>query len=821
MGNQIRRSGRKMEKSAFYQFLHERIRVLDGAMGTMLQPLVKAGSCLEILNAEQPGQVRSVYSDYAQAGADIISTNTFGGSRIKLHEFGLGPRTAELNRSAAKDAKSAASGRALVAGVIGPTGKLIEPLGPLSFAEAVDVFREQAQALAEGGADCLLLETFSDLREIRAAILASTEAASLPILASMTFDENFTTFTGTDPVTAAVVLDAAGADAIGVNCSTGPEPMLEVLGRFAGATAKPLFAEPNAGLPRLDSGTARYDVPPEKMARFAVSFAEIGVSAIGTCCGSTPEHTRSIRRALGNRKPVARPVERLLRIASRFQTVSIGPGQPFCIIGERINPTNRPELAAAFRGGESGPILQEAQDQVREGAHALDVNAGVPGIDEAAALASAARRLSESARVPLCLDCTRPEALEAALREIPGKALINSVSGDAAKAAAILPLAAKYGAAVLCLAVDGRGIPKTAEERINVLRSVIEAAEAAGVPRSDLICDCLTLTVSTQPGRAAETLKALRMTSGELGLPTVLGVSNVSFGLPDRGPLNASFLSMAMASGLDAAILNPGDARMTETVRAASVLTLRDRDSLEYVRSAAARRRGSSGPTPVSAAAEEGPGGRVARAVLQGDRDAIGRLVAEALDAGETPADLNALRLVPAIQRVGRMYEAREIYLPQMILSAETMQKALAVLEPRLAGGREKHCGTVVICTVAGDVHDIGKNLVALFLRNRGFRVIDLGKDVPAGAIVERAVSVSADFVALSALMTTTVTEMPAVIRELRSAGCRARVIVGGAVVTREYAGSIGADGYAPDGPAAADLLSAWAGSEHPKGDTP
>jgi 5-methyltetrahydrofolate--homocysteine methyltransferase len=801
-----------MEKIAFSQLFKDRVLVLDGAMGTILQPLVKAGFCLESLNLDQPEQVRSVYAAYVDAGADIISTNTFGGNRIKLAEYGIGSKTVAINASAARDAKTVAAGRAFVAGTVGPTGKLIEPLGPLSFPEAVEVFREQAEALAEGGADFLLLETFSDLREIRAALHAIRDSITLPVLASMTFDEHFTTFTGTDPVTAAVVLDAAGADAVGVNCSTGPEPMLEVLGRYAGATAKPLFAEPNAGLPRLDPDGARYSVSPETMARFAVSFADIGASAVGTCCGSTPEHTRRIRQLIGKRKPVGRIVETRLRVASRFQTVPIGSGQPFCVIGERINPTNRSELAAAYRQGDTAAVLKEALDQAREGAHVLDVNAGVPGIDEAAALAAAARRLSESVRVPLCLDSTHPAALEAALREIPGKALINSVSGDAGKAAAILPLAARYGAAVLCLAVDGRGIPKTAEERIRVLRSIADAASAAGVPRSDLLCDCLTLAVSAEPGRAEETLKALRMTRGELGLPTVLGVSNISYGLPDRGVLNAAFLGMAMASGLDAAIMNPGDPRMTETVRAASVLTLRDRDSLEYVRSRSARKRQPAASFDASegASGDESPGGRVTRAVLQGDREGIERLVAVALDAGESPADLNATRLIPAIQRVGKMYETKEIYLPQMILSAETMQKALAVLEPRMAGADETRKGTVVICTVAGDVHDIGKNLVSLFLRNRGFRVVDLGKDVPAAVIAEKATSVGADFVALSALMTTTMTEMPVVIRALRDSGSGARVIVGGAVVTREYADSIRADGFAPDGVAAADLLASW-----------
>ena len=796
-----------MADRRFSTLFQDRIWVLDGAMGTFLQSRARPGACMELANLEEPELVRGAHSQYLEAGADILSTNTFGASSVKLDSFGLGRRAREINQQAARLARAAAGGKALVAGTIGPTGKLIDPLGPLTFEEAYESFREQAAALAEGGADCILLETFSDLREIKAALLAAREQSGLPVLASMTFEKDFLTFTGTDPETAATVLEASGADAIGVNCSTGPEPMLEVLGRYALTTDVPLFVEPNAGMPRLEGGIARFPVSPEEMARFAVRFADIGASLIGSCCGSTPEHTRRLKQALKGRKPVSRASASSFRLCSRVRSVSIGPGKPFCIIGERINPTNRKDLSAALANRDFGPVQEEAMRQVREGAGVLDVNVGLPGIDESSVLAGAVRLLSSTVQAPLCIDSTSSAAVEAALREIPGKPMVNSVNGDPKSLGSVLPLARRYGAAVLCLAVGSRGIPDSAEERIAVLKAIIDETARLGIPKSNLICDCLTLTVSAGQSRAEETLKAVRIVREELKLPTVLGVSNISFGLPDRSLINAAFLSMAMSAGLDAAILNPGDRRMMETARAASVLTLRDRDSRDFVLSHSRRRRGPEaaayGATPSADSA-----GRIYDAVLHGNRDGVGTLVRQALDEGRSASEINEASLIPAIREVGRMYESKEVYLPQMILSAETMQKAFQILEPRFGSSGVKHSGTVVLCTVKGDVHDIGKNLVGLFLRNNGFRVLDLGKDVPAEAVVESAVEHGADAVALSALMTTTMAEMPNVIRALRDAGSRAKVLVGGAVVTQAYAEAIGADGYTKDGAAAAGLLN-------------
>lgn len=796
-----------MDRVAFRQRLHNEVLILDGAMGTLLQPHFPSGTCLEMANLENPELVQRIYQAYQEAGADIVSTNTFGANRIKLGHFGLGKKVQEINTVSARLARKALSASIWVAGVIGPTGKLVEPLGDLSFDEAYHIFREQAISLAEGGVDCILLETFSDLREIKAAVMAVREHTALPILASMTFQSDYRTFTGTDPLTVAAVLMALDVDAIGVNCSMGPEPMLEILGQYALSTPLPLFVEPNAGLPQWKEGEIRYEVTPVDMAQYAFRFWEVGASIIGTCCGSTPEHTRAIKEALGNRKPVSRSISIPFRIASRVQTVSIGEGFPFCVIGERINPTHREDLIQALRSGNMQKIRDEAFQQVREGAKVIDVNVGVPGLDQTKILPQVIRSLSEGVIAPLAIDSTSPEAIALALREIPGKALINSVNGDPQSMHRILPLAKRYGAGVVCLAIDEKGIPFTAEERIQILRRIVEEAERVDIPKSDLIADPVTLTVSAEQKRAEETLHTIRRIKKELGLPTILGLSNISFGLPERSLLNATFLAMAMANGLDAAILNPGDSRVMDTIRAGSVLTLRDPDSKEFIRT---HRASKAKPSPTPQIEREGIGGKIAQAILSGDREGIGLLIEEALKQGLSAETINASYLIPAIREVGELYEKKAIFLPQMILSAETMQKALEILGPHFEKKEKEKKGKVIICTVKGDIHDIGKNIVALFLKNQGIDVLDLGKDVPCEVIVQKAMEVRADVVALSALMTTTMVEMPKVIQALRNSGAKAKVIIGGAVVTEEFAREIGADGYGKDGPSGANLVRMW-----------
>ncbi|MBN1781878.1 homocysteine S-methyltransferase family protein [bacterium] len=785
-----------MKKQEFKERLQDRILILDGVFGTMLQPHLPAGACVDHANLEKPDLVAEIHRAYRNAGADLLSTNTFGANRIKLDEFKLGHKTREINGAAVRLAAKHAEGR-LVTGVIGPTGRLVEPMGPLTFDEAYDVFREQALALAEGGIDLFLLETFSDLKEIRIALLAIRDNTDLPVMACMTYGEDFLTFTGTDPVTAANVLRSMGADAVGVNCSTGPEPMLEVLGRYAAFTDVPLLVEPNAGIPRLTGNTVSYSIGPDEMAGFAEKFVQIGANIVGTCCGSTPEFTARLSGTLKKSKPVPRHTAQTLSLSSRTRTVQIGPGLPFCIAGERINPTNREDLIEALTHDRISVLQNEARAETQEGAHLLDVNIGVPGLDDVAMMGKVIRGIENVSAAPLVIDSTNPAAIEAALRETPGKVLINSVHGSPESMETIIPLAARYGAGLLCLAVGESGIPKTAEERIDVLRQIIERTDAAGIPREHLICDCLTLTVSAQQKRAEATLKAIQLVKQDLGLPAILGVSNISFGLPERSLINATFLSMAMSAGLDAAIMNPGDMRMMETVRAASVLTVRDRDSRIFV-SSHQKKKKSSKPETDSAGKDSGES-PVYRAVLSGNRDEIASLVENELGQGASAFNINNDLLIPAIQEVGRQYDRKEIFLPQMILAAETMQKAFEVLEPHFGKGDVRTAGKVILCTVRGDVHDIGKNIVGLFLKNEGFEVIDLGKDVARDEIVARAKQHQADVVGLSALMTTTMTEMPGVIRALKEAELEAKTIIGGAVVTKTYAREIGADAYAKD----------------------
>lgn len=785
-----------MKKSEFKERLKNEILILDGVYGTMLQPHLPAGACVDKANLDQPELVGGVCQAYVDAGADLVSTNTFGANRIKLDEYGLGDRTTEINAAAAKITRQHAKNR-WVTGVIGPSGKLVEPLGDLTFDETYEVFKEQALALANGGADCFLLETFSDMKEIKIAVMAIRENTDLPIMACMTYGEDFLTFTGTDPVTAANVLISLGVDAMGVNCSTGPEPMLEVLGRYASFTDIPLVVEPNAGIPRMSGEKVSWDITPEQMAGYAENFVQIGANIVGTCCGSTPEFTKALYHTIKNRHPLSRQKQPGLSLSGRSQTVMIGSGLPFGIIGERINPTNRDDLADALTHDRISLIQKEAQDELREGAHLLDVNIGVPGLDDVAMMGRVVRGIENTAPVPLVIDSTNPKAIEAALRESPGKCLINSVHGSEESMNAIIPLAAKYGAGLLCLAVGEKGIPKTAEARLDVLKKIIERTDRAGIPRSHLICDCLTLTVSAQQKRAEATLKAIQMVKEDLGLPTVLGVSNISFGLPERSLINATFLSMAMAVGLDAAIMNPGDQRMMETVRAASVLSVRDKDSKAFV---ASHQKKKKSKKTDSGSEKDGPAIHpVYQAVISGNADEIENLVTAALDAGQTALSINNEMLIPAIQEVGRRYDRKEVFLPQMILAAETMQKGFAVLEPHFQHGDVHSAGKILLCTVKGDVHDIGKNIVGLFLKNEGFEVIDLGKDVTDQEIIRQTEVHSADVVGLSALMTTTMVEMPVVIEGLKSAGLKARTIVGGAVVTKTYAKEIRADAYAKD----------------------
>jgi 5-methyltetrahydrofolate--homocysteine methyltransferase len=769
------------------------IIIMDGGLGVLLQQHgLGIGQAPEELNLTRPDIVEACQRQFVEAGAQILLTNTFGGSRIKLEEHGLAERLDEINRFAVQIARRAAQGHSVwIAGSIGPGGKYLKPIGSLDFQPAYDSFTAQVQSLAAVEVDLLILETMSDIREARAALMAARENFAGPIIAQMTFGDGRNTITGTDPLTALTVFESLGADAFGINCSTGPEEILEAIKLVLTKTSLPLSVEPNAGMPRIHQGRTCFPASPEHMADYAVRFADAGVSLIGACCGASPDHIRAIAQALKGRQLGKRQIEPpRSRLTSRSRTVEIGPDLPTRLIGERINPTGR-----KIKEGKFLLLRQEAVDQVKAGADILDVNVGVPGIDEAEAMRRAIQEVQKAAEAPISIDSSSVAALEAALEEIEGKPLINSVTADDEKLAKVLPLAKRFGAAVLGLTLDDRGIPETAEERLSLARKIVSAALKIGIPREDVFIDPLTLTVSAEPKRSAKTLKALRLIKAELGVTTVMGVSNVSFGLPNRSLVNRAFLAMALESGLDLPIINPFSESAMQTIHACNLLLNRDPAARKFIELYGGAEEETSRGQADSRTLEQ----RLFDAILFGNRDAIADLVHQALKDGWEALKLNEQVLIPALQEVGRRFNQKEFFLPQVILAAETMQNAFAILRDRFPSDKAHHRGRVILATVKGDVHDIGKNIVSTVLQNYGWDVVDLGKNVDAREIVRQSKALAADFIGLSALMTTTMVEMGAVIHELKAAGIPVKVLVGGAVVSQDFADEIGADGYGKD----------------------
>jgi 5-methyltetrahydrofolate--homocysteine methyltransferase len=781
----------------FLQAIKERVLVLDGAMGTMLQARgLKAGGCPEEMNLVAPEVVEGIHREYAEAGADILVTNTFGGSRVKLAHYALEDRVAEVNARAVEIARKAAGRERFVAASIGPTGRFLEPVGDALFDEMVEVFGEQVAAFSDAGADLITLETFLDIRELRAAMVACRSFSRLPVIAQMTFDDGGRTVLGTPPEAAAVTLDALGADVIGSNCGLGPEGIFAVLEKMRSVTSRPLISQANAGLPELRGGVTVFPATPGEMTGYHEQMIALGVRVVGGCCGTTPAHIGAIRAALDGRDLSWSPPLRRGFLSSRTAVVPLGGEAPCAVIGERINPTGKKAYSAELREGKTAYIRREAQEQVAAGAALLDVNCGTPGIDEPAALERAVFALSGVASAPLVLDSSDPAALERGLKAADGKVLINSVSGEAKSLREILHLAKKYGAAVIGLALDEGGIPADAAGRLAVADKILAAARDAGLPPEDVVIDCLTLTVSAEQGQAPATLEALRRVRGELGLATVLGVSNISFGLPSRPVLSSAFFAMALEAGLSAAIVNPKDERMMDAYRAAMVLLGSDKRAEEYIAHYGAT---AAPPAVPAAAAPAGIRERLALAVIEGDHEGIVPLVEAALGEGLSPIDVSNEGLLPGLEEVGRRFAKNQVFLPQVMLSAETMHAAFARLKLEMKGTAVRSLGKILMATVEGDIHDIGKNIVCTLLENHGFEVIDLGKNVPAGRIIEQARALEVDAVGLSALMTTTLSQMQTTIGQLREAGIEVFTMVGGAVVTQEYADSIGADLYAPD----------------------
>lgn len=791
------------------------VLIVDGAFGTMLQrAAIPPEQCPVQLNLTAPEIVTGIHADYVLAGADCVVTNTFGGSRPKLAEYGLAPQMADLNRAAVRIAKS--SGAQHVLGDVGPTGLVIEPLGPVCFDEAFEYFAEQIEALASEGPDAIIIETMTDIAEARCAVLAARSVCDLPVIASVTFGQaGLMDISGTDPATAAVILEAAGASVVGMNCGLGPAQMLPLVERMAAATGLPVIVQPNAGLPVLQDGRTVFPGTADEMGEYAARFVAVGASLVGSCCGSSPAFTGAIVD-FAKELPVVQGRAGLsgVVIAGPRNTLHIGPDEPIARIGERINPTGKTELAESLRSGSMSVVRRYAAEQAEAGASALDVNVGAAGVDARRALRSAVVALSSSTDLPLVLDNTDPAALEEALRVYPGRALINSVNGSDESLDTILPLANRYGAAVVALTLDDDGIPEDATGRLAILERIRTRAHETGLRDSDLLVDTLVMTAATDakaPRVTVETLRGVRAR----GLATLLGVSNVSHGLPSRPELNAAFIAVSAASGLDAAIVNPGD----HVVSAA--IELADTDRLDAGREdavvaawaawdatyAAAMERAAAGEqaagpgdvaTSAGVGAEPTAAERLAEAVVRGDAEGAPELV-DSLIAGGLAADrVIGEVLTPAIQRLGDAFGRGEAFLPQLMVAAEAMKSAVGRVKtylPEDAGSAE---GRVVFATVKGDIHSIGKDICVSLLESQGFEVNDLGVDVTAERVLEAAQH--ADAVCLSALMTTTLPAMETAVAAIRSQDESAAVFVGGAVVTAEWAASIGA-GYSDDAP--------------------
>ena len=789
-------------------FDRKRFVLLDGGMGTQLQTRgLQPGQKPELAALEMPDTLTAIHADYARAGADILLANTFGANAKKLAGC---PCTVEqvVSASIACARSAAAETGALVALDIGPLGELLVPAGTLRFEDAYAEFAQVIRAGAAAGADLVFLETMTDLYELKAAILAAKENCALPVFTSMSFESRGRTFTGCTVESYAVTAAGLGADAVGINCSLGPKEILPFAQRLCRSVPAgvPVFVKPNAGLPNPDGS---YNLNAAEFAAEMKAYASIGVSMVGGCCGTTPDFIAKLRETFAPLVPADKiPIRRsCLCTPVRFVEVD-----GITVVGERINPTGKKRLQQALRDGDSAYPCAQAVAQAEAGAQVLDVNAGLPGIDEAATLEQLVKDLQAITDLPLQLDSSNPEALSRALRIYNGKPIVNSVNGEQKTLDTILPLCKKYGAAVVGLALDEHGIPADAEGRFAIAKRIAAAANAAGIPNEDIYIDCLTLTASAQQEGAVQTLEALTRCKKELGVRTVLGVSNISFGLPCRGYLNTTFLTMAMSAGLDLAIMNPNTPEMMAAVRAYRVLTSQDKQSSDYVAAYAdvqiQTTQTSKSAATVAEVGASAPGGDALFEAVRRGLKAEARAAADAALTMREPLDVVNTSLIPALDAVGDGFEKGTVFLPQLLQAATAAQAAFESIKAKIAasGQAQGSKGKIVIATVKGDVHDIGKNIVRVILENYGYDVLDLGRDVASERVVEAVRQTGAKLVGLSALMTTTVPNMQATIEALHAAGLDCKVMVGGAVLTPDYARNIGADYYCKDAKASADL---------------
>ena len=822
--------------------LNQKILIADGAMGTMLQNEgMPAGVCPEIWMLTNPDKVLEVMTAYVKAGAEVIETNTFGASSLKLAGYGYEDSVNIVNTTAVKLAKQAAGPDRYVAGVIGPSGHFPAPVGDVGFEEMTDVFARQAQALSLAGADLILIQTFSDLGEARAAYLGARKVTNLPVAVSMTYGPDRRTLTGSDPETVAAVFAALGADILGVNCSAGPPEMLEIVSRYRQCCKLPLLAEPNAGLPVLDEGRTVFPMTPEDFSVYVTLFLTAGVRYLGGCCGTTPAHIREIAETAEawDGQTVVAGREGSSVLTSRTQTIFLGAGHPPRLIGERLNPTARPAVSEALIEGDFDFFVREAADQASAGADLLDVNAGLAGTGEAANLREIILRLQQSPDVPLVIDTVDPAALEQALTHYHGKALVNSVNGAAASLDTVLPLVKRYGAAVVGMTLDEQGVPDKAEDRLRIAGRILDRALEEGIPKEDVYIDCLVMAAATGPESAAETIRAVALIKEKLGLATILGISNISHGMPERSWLNKTYLAHAVAAGADLVFANPRDPDVRKILSAGAFLAGRDPGGARYIAQAqkdarpgggqalnpegtdtatdtAAATAGEAAATPADMAATSAdmaaPDTEAAsqaagvlflpanlealrQAILVNDRRQIQALL-QPMIPRKSFAELVGLSIIPALNTAGESFARGDTFLPQLLLTTDGAGFAFEYLQTAKPESSARTLETVVLGTVEGDVHDIGKNIVKALLSSYGYQIVDLGKSVPAEEFIEAVRVHKASVLGLSALMTTTMTEMGPVIRRVRAEGLDVRIIVGGAVLTKEYAEILGADAY-------------------------
>lgn len=803
-----------MTREAFRELVKKGPVLLDGATGTNLQKAgMPVGVCPEQWILENSEVLIDLQKRYVEAGTDILFAPTFTASRIKLKEYGLEDHLEEMNRKLVALSKEAAKGtNALVAGDLTMTGEQLYPLGDLMFEDLVDVYKEQAKIIAEAGADLFVVETMMSLQECRAAVLAIREVCDLPVMVSLTYNEDGRTLYGTDPVTAVVVMQSLGADAVGMNCSTGPEAMLEPIAKMAEYATIPLLAKPNAGMPELIDGQTVFNVEPEEFAEVGKKLVEEGAAIIGGCCGTTPEHIRALKEAVKG-IPVKAPLQTKRRmLTSERKSVEITLDGRFMVIGERINPTGKKKLQAELKEGSLNLVRTMALEQEENGASILDINMGMNGIDEKEMMLRTIYEVTSTVDCPLCIDSSHVDIIEAALRIYPGRALINSISLEKEKFEKLLPIAKKYGAMFILLPLSDEGLPKDSAEKHGIIRTIMDEAVRIGMVKEDIIVDGLVATIGANPNAALECFETFSYCKNELELPTACGLSNISFGLPERTYVNTAFLTMAIANGLTMAIANPSQELLMNAAFASDMLLNKKESDIRYIERMnflsekyAGMERVMVQKTPAGTSAaggetrKESTGSGVFQAVLKGNKEHVLEEVKKMLDGGAKPDEIINEHLIAAINEVGELFDKKKYFLPQLISSANTMKLAIEYLEPMLERSNTEAMATIVVATVEGDIHDIGKNLVVLMLKNYGYHVIDLGKDVPADVIVDTAMNEGAKVIGLSALMTTTMMRMKDVVELAKEKGCTAKIVIGGAAITESFSDEIGADGYSKD----------------------